>query len=68
MVDPGVRDLAEREALSRVQAQLVGRRHRQRKRSGSTGSRVKRLLSSPASARDAIILGEILGQPKGAQR
>lgn len=30
-------------------------------------SRVSELLSSPAAARDAIVLAEILGKPKGAQ-
>ncbi|MGJ8722929.1 MAG: hypothetical protein ACSHYB_00115 [Roseibacillus sp.] len=33
----------------------------------ASGSRVRKLLASPSAARDAIILAEILGKPKGVR-
>lgn len=54
---------AEQAALKRVQTHGMGG-HSQRKR--ATRSPVRRLLSSPTAARDAIVLREILGPPKGA--
>ncbi|NNC88091.1 MAG: hypothetical protein HKN82_06480, partial [Akkermansiaceae bacterium] len=56
---------AEQAALKRVQAsglQLTRRTGRPR-----ATSRVRDLLSSPASTRDAIVLREILGPPKGME-
>ena len=33
----------------------------------ASGSRVRKLLASPTAARDAIVLAEILGKPKGSR-
>jgi hypothetical protein len=57
---------AEQAALSRVQQQSSGPHQGQGRRTDQNGSRIRRLLSSPGAARDAIVLGEILGPPKGA--
>ena len=54
---------AEKQALARFQKQSA---HPRKKRQVHQGSRVRQLLSSPSSARDAIVLAEILGPPKGA--
>ncbi|MEM9081830.1 MAG: hypothetical protein AAGC74_14195 [Verrucomicrobiota bacterium] len=56
---------AEQEALERVQKASA---HSPSQRQSTSPSRVRELLSSPSSARDAIILAEILGPPKGATR
>jgi hypothetical protein len=56
---------AEQEALSRFQQQSTASR-RPRRASEHAGSRIRKLLSSPGSARDAIVLSEILGPPKGS--
>ena len=56
---------AEKAALKRVeegQAGITRPRRSIRRRP------IRQLLSSPAAARDAIILGEILGPPRGQQR
>jgi hypothetical protein len=50
---------AEQAALARFQAQPT----RSKRQSQSVNSRVRELLSSPSSARDAIVLSEILGTP-----
>jgi hypothetical protein len=58
---------SERAALERLQKEgmstLRSRRHR-----GNRGShsKVRKLLASPNAARDAVVLREILGPPKGA--
>ena len=54
---------AEQAAHKRVQAHGMGG-HSRRKRAAR--SPVRRLLSSPTATRDAIVLREILGPPKGA--
>jgi len=51
--------------LARFQKHSAPKRHRKRP---TSGSRIKRLLSSPSAARDAIILSEILGEPKGEKK
>jgi len=56
---------AEKVALARFQKHSAPKRHRKRP---TSGSRIKRLLSSPSAARDAIILSEILGEPKGEKK
>ncbi len=53
---------AEQRALERVQAVGIGTR---RSRRLPHRSRVRQLLATPSSARDAIVLREILGPPKG---
>ena len=56
---------AEQDALKRLQARQAKGGARSARRSRSQ-SRVRKLLASPSSARDAIVLSEILGPPKGA--
>ncbi len=56
---------AEKAALARFQQHSAPKQQRRRT---SSGSRIKRLLSSPSAARDAIILSEILGEPKGEKK
>jgi hypothetical protein len=53
---------AESAALERAQERKSSLRSRRR----STRTSVRQLLASPASTRDAIVLLEILGPPKGA--
>ena len=53
---------AEQEALARFQAVGTAPPPTQRR----SNSRVRQLLSSRSSVRDAVILSEILGAPKGA--
>ena len=53
---------AEMAALERVQERDIGLRSRRR----STRTSVRQMLASPAATRDAIVLLEILGPPKGA--
>ena len=55
---------AEQDALKRLQARKS--KTKASSRQTHSQSRVRALLSTPSSARDAIILGEILGPPKGA--
>lgn len=57
---------AEQEALARVQKgrEIGGVRRRTSRRAGSHS--VVDLLNNPQSARDAILLTEVLGKPKGA--
>lgn len=55
----------ERVALAKFQVHPgASSRHTPQRR--TTGSRIKTLLATPSSARDAILLSEILGPPKGA--
>lgn len=55
---------AEKAALKRVERRgLDSRSQRQRRR--APASKVRQLLSSPKAARDAIVLREILGTPRG---
>jgi hypothetical protein len=56
---------AEQDALKRLQARQAKGGARSARRSRSQ-SRVRELLATPSSARDAIVLSEILGPPKGA--
>lgn len=56
---------AERDALKRVQDQKTVLASKSRKRSSASNmSRYSSMLSSPSSAKDAIVLSEILGPPK----
>ena len=55
---------AEQAALERLQAE--GMQSRRRRRRAAGGNTVRSLLSTPGSARSAIVLREILGPPKGA--
>jgi hypothetical protein len=54
---------AEMAALKRVQKREIEPRSRSRR---STRTSARQMLSSPAATRDAIVLLEILGPPKGA--
>lgn len=55
---------AEQQALENLQDS--SRLHQKRNRTGSTArARARRVLASPYAARDAIVLSEILGPPKG---
>lgn len=60
-----VLSVAEEQALQRVQAKGLPRRTTSRRPTRGR-SRVRDLLSTPSAARDAIVLREILGPPKGA--
>ncbi len=55
---------AEKRALKRVKE---GRTEVARPRRSIRRRPIRELLSTPAAARDAIVLGEILGPPKGQQ-
>ncbi|MBT44025.1 MAG: hypothetical protein NZ804_13450 [Roseibacillus sp.] len=55
---------AEKRALKRVKE---GRTEVVRPRRSIRRRPIRELLSTPAAARDAIVLGEILGPPKGQQ-
>lgn len=58
---------AEREALARLQSKGAATVQKVRQRHSSSKSRYSSLLSSPTSARDAIVLSEILGPPKATR-
>ena len=57
----------EQEALKNLQKQKVKEPLRKRPRLGTARARALRVLSSPSAARDAVVLSEILGPPKGQQ-
>lgn len=56
---------AETAALRRIQAREAGSEHSRRPRRGGGRTPIREILSTPSSARDAIVLREILGPPKG---
>ncbi len=65
---PAVRrtlSLAQQAALQRIQSEGLGARRRSRRSSRNVN--VRRLLATPGAARNAIVLREILGPPKGAR-
>ena len=57
---------AETAALKRLQAREAGSKHSRRPHRGSGRTPIREILATPSSARDAIVLREILGPPKGA--
>ena len=56
---------AEKKALENLQQNSVSPRKRRRRNTSTARARARRVLSSPNAARDAIVLSEILGPPKG---
>lgn len=57
---------AEQQALANLKSKPASSHRRKRSGYASTArARARRVLASPHAARDAIVLSEILGQPKG---
>ena len=57
---------AEQQAIVNFQ-EVSSNKGKRKSKSSPTGSKVRELLASPTAARDAIVLTEILGPPKGMQ-
>jgi len=58
---------AEKKALARLQEESLASSTKKRLRRNRSHASLRQLLASPASARQAIILHEVLGKPKSHQ-
>ena len=58
---------AEKQALARIHEQSLATSGKKRLRQKRSHASLRQLLASPASARQAIILHEVLGKPKSLQ-